>query len=83
MFKDSSLAMEISTDKRKSILNNQSTSPRKPSMNSKSMETSQRLSSTLKSPTSLGLDLHKKTGYELKDSPSKTSKIAMRYINTY
>jgi hypothetical protein len=29
------------------------------------------------------LDLHKKTGVELKESPSKNSKIMMRYINNY
>lgn len=29
------------------------------------------------------LDLHKKTGVELRDSPSKAAKIVMRYINNY
>ncbi len=29
------------------------------------------------------LDLHKKTGIELRDSPSKGSKIVMKYINNY
>lgn len=37
------------------------------------------------SPGRLGqvLDLHKKTGAELRDSPSKSTKIVMRYINNY
>lgn len=29
------------------------------------------------------LDLHKKTGVELRESPSKSAKIAMKYINGY
>ena len=29
------------------------------------------------------LDLHKKTGAELKESPSKAAKIVLRYINNY
>jgi hypothetical protein len=32
---------------------------------------------------SLFLDMHKKTGNELKSSPSKSSKIVMKYINNY
>ena len=32
---------------------------------------------------SVVLDLHKKTGVELRESPSKSAKIAMKYINTY
>jgi hypothetical protein len=29
------------------------------------------------------LDMHKKTGIELRQSPSKAAKIVMRYINCY
>ena len=29
------------------------------------------------------LDVHKKTGVELRESPSKASKIILRYINSY
>lgn len=29
------------------------------------------------------LDMHKRTGLELKQSPSKAAKIVMRYINSY
>ena len=29
------------------------------------------------------LDLHKKTGVELRESPSKAAKIMLRYINSY
>ena len=32
---------------------------------------------------SVVLDLHKKTGVELRESPSKSAKIAMKYINGY
>ena len=83
IFKDTSIAMDMSPDRRRSTSNMMSSSsPRKSTLNSRNDFDGSRLSSTM-GRLSMGVNLHKKTGQELKDSPSKNSKIVMKYINTY
>ena len=66
---------------RKSINKKSVMSPARTSINSSKFSTSQFGAS----PNRFGkaLDLHKRTGVELRDSPSKAAKIVMRYINNY
>lgn len=81
MFKDTSMVMEMSPDRRKSTAKGQSPM-RGGSTSSKMMQSTSQIGP---SPGRLGqvLDLHKKTGVELRESPSKAAKIVMRYINNY
>lgn len=86
MFKDTSVAFDISPDKRKSVSRKSGalgSSPMRASTTSRMMGSS--TSQMGMSPRGQGmfLDMHKKTGVELRSSPSKNSKIVMRYINNY
>ena len=85
IFKDTSISMELSPDKRRSVGKKSQMSPYKGDVSTISKRSSQ-----MTSPNGLTsirsshvLDMHKKTGAELRASPSKASKIVMRYINAY
>ncbi|CDW72924.1 UNKNOWN [Stylonychia lemnae] len=87
VFKDTSVVMEVSPDKRRSsvgaMFRKGAQSPGRTSNTSK-MSTSQ-IGIGQQSPRRFGtqLEMHKKTGVELRESPSKGSKIVMKYINNY
>jgi len=89
MFKDAALAMEISPTKKgtttKSFSLGVTGSPNKsPGKDSVMSKGSSQMTGIL-SPgrASKILDIHKKTGVELRESPSKAAKIILRYINNY
>jgi hypothetical protein len=81
MFRESAMTIELSPDKKKGFKN--SSSPMQDGQ-SKMVGSVSRIT-TGQSPARAAqvLDMHKKTGVELKESPSKNSKIAMKYINNY
>ncbi len=92
MFKDAALAMELSPRKKTGTSPSKSPgkSPGRDSMISSSSKFSVNAGSStaggLTSPSKISnkiLDLHKKTGVELRESPSKAAKIILRYINNY
>ena len=60
-------------------------SPNRDSVSSKMMGSGNGNSSRMTSgPSPLrSLDMHKRTGVELRESPSKGSRIMMKYINSY
>lgn len=78
MFKDTSVAYDLSP--RKSVGKKSGMSPGRSTYSSKLS-----VSQIGPSPNRFqkALDMHKKTGVELRDSPSKAAKIVMRYINNY
>ncbi len=76
MFKDNSLAMEKSSPNRKSSPKKSNGGSQKGSVGRKSQ------ASPIKSSGGKNLDLNKKS-IDSKESPSKNSKIAMKYINSY
>jgi hypothetical protein len=82
IFKDTSMAMEMSPNRRSTAGKQSTLSPARGSTTSKMMQSTSSIGS---SPLKFGkyLDLHKKTGVELRESPSKAAKIVMRYINNY
>lgn len=85
IFKESSISMELSPDKRRSgIGKNSKMSPFRDSMQASTIS---KRSSAMTSPGGLKsshvLDMHKKTGIETRQSPSKAAKIVMKYINNY
>lgn len=88
IFKDTSISMELSPDKRRSTISKRSQmSPFRQESSTISKRSSQLTSpgagGNLSLRSSHVLDMHKKTGAELRQSPSKNSKITMRYINCY
>lgn len=80
VFKDSSIAYELSPDKKRA-----STSKKSGVSPMRSVGGTSSISQMGSSPkkTEKYLDMHKKTGVELKQSPSKSNKIMMKYINNY
>jgi hypothetical protein len=80
MFKETSITMELSPNKKANSKLQSSISPYRNSTISKSSVMQGGPSPTRASHM---LDMHKRTGHEMKQSPSKASKIVMRYINSY
>lgn len=86
IFKDTSITMELSPNKRRSVGKNSTMSPFRQDRSTISQRSSQIASPSTTSVnlrSSHVLDMHKKTGIEMRQSPSKGSKIVMRYINCY
>lgn len=85
MFKESSMTMEMSPTKKGKNTTNASIISGSPMRESNISKISSKMSTGGPSPqrNNQVLDLHKKTGIEVKQSPSKNSKIAMKYINSY
>lgn len=86
------MTIEFSPDKRRSTMKRSTMGGlASPGLNRESIVSSNKggLGSSKMSigPSSGGraafLDLHKKTGVELRESPSKGAKIVMKYINSY
>jgi hypothetical protein len=75
MFKDQSVMVELSPDRRKSKI----LSPNRDSSISKMSRSNMSNNSPKKN---LGLEMSKKGGIELRESPSKAAKIVLRYINS-
>eukprot|EP00347_Sterkiella_histriomuscorum_P024380 403331322 len=89
---NTSLAMEMSPNKRNSDVSKMNSSPGRLSISRNlgsnlqkqgALNSSTYSRQSVSQPYGQHLDIHKKTGIELRDSPSKSTKFSMRYINTY
>lgn len=79
MFKDTSMTMELSPNPNKSFSKGAS-----PIRNSTmSYRSGSKMGSSPNRGNLMFLDMHKKTGNEQRQSPSKNAKIMLRYINPY
>lgn len=83
------MTMEMSPNKsRRSTIGKKSIqgqySPHRDSVNSKMMSAVGNTSRMTSGPSpARSLDMHKRTGIELRESPSKSARIMMKYINSY
>eukprot|EP00347_Sterkiella_histriomuscorum_P017562 403348860 len=83
-FRDSSMVMEMSPDKRRGSTMKKLGLGQSPARSSQvSKHSVSQIGSSPRRTLGYSLDMHKKTGQELRESPSKNSKIVMKYINNY